>query len=116
VARDDTLDETDGVVGQDAAANSDEPRGPIVGMLTLVTFRIPTGVRTRIEDVVVDSAGRGRGVATELTRAALEIAAASGAHTVDLTSRPSREAANRLYQHLGFVSRETVVYRYELPS
>jgi ribosomal protein S18 acetylase RimI-like enzyme len=116
VARDDTLDETDGVAGQDAAANSDEPRGPIVGMLTLVTFRIPTGVRTRIEDVVVDSAGRGRGVATELTRAALEIAAARGAHTVDLTSRPSREAANRLYQHLGFVQRETVVYRYELPS
>ena len=60
VARDDTLDETDGVAGQDAAANSDEPRGPIVGMLTLVTFRIPTGVRTRIEDVVVDSAGRGQ--------------------------------------------------------
>ena len=59
---------------------------------------------------------RGRGVATELTRAAIEVAAARGAHTVDLTSRPSREAANRLYQHLGFEQRETMVYRFDLPS
>jgi ribosomal protein S18 acetylase RimI-like enzyme len=116
VARDDALDEADGVAGQDPVANADEPYGPIVGMLTLVTFRIPTGVRARIEDVVVDSATRGRGVGSELTRAALEIAAARGAHTVDLTSRPSREAANRLYQHLGFEQRETVVYRFALPS
>ena len=84
-------------------------------MLTLVIFRLPTGVRARIEDVVVDGAMRGRGVASALTAAALELAAASGAHTVDLTSRPSREAANRLYQHLGFEQRETVVYRFRLP-
>ncbi|HTT88392.1 MAG TPA: GNAT family N-acetyltransferase [Acidimicrobiales bacterium] len=116
VARDDTLDEVDSVAGQTLSADAEEPDGPIIGMLTLVTFRIPTGVRARIEDVVVDTAIRGRGTATALTRAALEIAAARGAHTVDLTSRPSREAANRLYQHLGFVQRETVVYRFALPS
>jgi ribosomal protein S18 acetylase RimI-like enzyme len=116
VAWDDSLDEADGAVGEVEAADAEEPSGPIVGMLTLVTFRIPTGIRARIEDVVVDSATRGRGVASELTRVALEIAAATGAHTVDLTSRPSREAANRLYQHLGFEQRETVVYRYTLPS
>ncbi len=116
VARDDTLEDMDSVAGQDAVANAEEPHGPIVGMLTLVTFRIPTGVRARIEDVVVDDAARGRGIASELTKAALDLAAARGAHTVDLTSRPSREAANRLYQHLGFQERETVVYRFPLPG
>ena len=116
VARDDILEETDGVAGQIASADAEEPDGPIIGMLTLVTFRLPTGVRARIEDVVVDSAARGRGVASELTRVALEIAAARGARTVDLTSRPSREAANRLYQHLGFEERETIVYRFPLPT
>lgn len=116
VARDEALDQVDGVAGQSPSADAEEPYGPIVGMLTLVTFRIPTGVRARVEDVVVDDAVRGRGTATALTQAALEIAAARGAHTVDLTSRPSREAANRLYQHLGFQQRQTVVYRFALPS
>jgi ribosomal protein S18 acetylase RimI-like enzyme len=116
VARDQDLDEVEGVAGQSPSADAEEPHGPIVGMLTLVTFRIPTGVRARIEDVVVDDAVRGRGTATALTQAALEIAAARGAHTVDLTSRPSREAANRLYQHLGFVQRETMVYRFAWPA
>jgi ribosomal protein S18 acetylase RimI-like enzyme len=34
--------------------------------------------------------------------------------TVDLTSRPSREAANRLYQRAGFQLRETNLYRFDL--
>jgi ribosomal protein S18 acetylase RimI-like enzyme len=83
-----------------------------VGSLTLVLFRIPTGVRAWIEDVVVDEASRGRGVAEMLCREALNRASAAGARTVDLTSRPSREAANRLYVRLGFVERETNVYRW----
>lgn len=85
----------------------------IVGSLTLVVFPIPTGVRAWIEDVVVDDAARGHGVATTLNRSAIELAHDLGAKTIDLTSRPSREAANRLYQRLGFVARETNVYRYE---
>ncbi len=89
-------------------------RQQIVGSLTLALFRIPTGFRAWIEDVVVDSAVRGRGVGEALNRRAIEVAAARGARTVDLTSRPSREAANRLYQRLGFVPRDTNVYRYEL--
>ena len=84
----------------------------IVGSLTLVLFRIPTGVRAWIEDVVVDEAVRGRGVGEALSREALRRAAAAGARTVDLTSRPSREAANRLYRRLGFEIRETNVYRW----
>ncbi len=88
--------------------------GNLVGMLTLVTFAIPTGVRAIIEDVVVDEQYRGQGVAQALTREALVLAEAAGARTVDLTSRPSREAANRLYQKLGFQKRDSNVYRYTL--
>jgi ribosomal protein S18 acetylase RimI-like enzyme len=83
----------------------------VVGMLTLAIFRIPTGIRAWIEDVVVDADARGRGVGETLTREAVRIAGTHGARTVELTSRPSREAANRLYQRLGFERRETNVYR-----
>jgi ribosomal protein S18 acetylase RimI-like enzyme len=86
--------------------------GRIVGALTLVLFRLPTGVRAWIEDVVVDDAARGHGVGEALNRAAVSTAGDHGARTVDLTSRPSRQAANRLYQRLGFVARDTTVYRY----
>ena len=89
----------------------DGERG-IVGSMTLVVFRIPTGVRAWVEDVVVDSESRGRGVAEILCRDALNRASAAGARTVDLTSRPTREAANRLYRRLGFVQRDTNVYRW----
>ena len=88
--------------------------GRIVGSLTLATFRIPTGVRAWIEDVVVDESARGHGVGEALNRAALDRARELGAITVELTSRPSREAANRLYQRMGFVTRDTNVYRYTL--
>lgn len=86
----------------------------IVGSLTLALFRIPTGLRAWIEDVVVDEEARGKGVGEALNRHALAVAKAAGARTVDLTSRPSRAPANRLYQRLGFVERDTNVYRYEL--
>jgi ribosomal protein S18 acetylase RimI-like enzyme len=88
--------------------------GEIIGSLTLALFRIPTGLRAWIEDVVVDESARGKGVGEALNRAAIDHAAKAGARTVDLTSRPSREAANRLYQRLGFTARDTNVYRYEI--
>jgi ribosomal protein S18 acetylase RimI-like enzyme len=80
-------------------------------MLTLITFEIPTAVRAWIEDVVVDETAREQGVAASLVEAALERAGARGARTVDLTSRPDREAANRLYLRMGFEARATNVYR-----
>ena len=86
--------------------------GVILGSLTLAFYRIPTGLKAWIEDVVVDDAARGRGVGALLNRAALDEAQRRGAKDVSLTSRPSREAANRLYLRLGFVSRETNMYRY----
>ncbi|MER6350831.1 GNAT family N-acetyltransferase [Streptomyces sp. NPDC001634] len=83
----------------------------VVGALTLVLLPLPSGLRARVEDVVVDVAARGQGVAGLLTREALRIAREAGARTVDLTSRPDRAAANRLYERLGFQARESTVYR-----
>ncbi|OIJ66956.1 GNAT family N-acetyltransferase [Streptomyces mangrovisoli] len=85
--------------------------GEIVGTLTLVLLPLPTGLRARIEDVVVDGAARGRGVAGLLTGEAVRLAREAGARTVDLTSRPDRAAANRLYERLGFRTRSSTVYR-----
>ena len=109
-------DDLDDIVRSDASRLllARDGDGAIVGSLTLVLFRIPTAVRAWIEDVVVDEAARGQGVGEALNREALRIAKDAGAKTVDLTSRPSREAANRLYQRIGFRPRETNVYRYEL--
>lgn len=94
------------VASDDAAA--------IVGISTLVTFRIPTGLRAWIEDVVVDDSARGTGVGLALTEAMLARARELGCVTVDLTSRPSRVAANGLYQKAGFELRDTNTYRYDL--
>ena len=80
-------------------------------MLSLVAFYITTGSRASIEDVVTDQAARGQGVGQSLVDAAVEHARELGAKTVDLTSRPTREAANRLYRRVGFLQRETNVYR-----
>lgn len=85
--------------------------GTIVGSLTVALFRVPTGLRAWIEDVVVDEEVRGTGVGEALVLAAVERAEHHGARSVDLTSRPSRDAANRLYRRLGFVARTTNVYR-----
>ncbi len=88
--------------------------GGIVGAMILVLFPLASGLRAWIEDVVVDESARGRGIGAALNRRAIEIARQAGARTVDLTSRPDREAANRLYARLGFNQRDTNVYRLEL--
>jgi GNAT superfamily N-acetyltransferase len=85
--------------------------GRIMGMLTLVMFPIPTGIRAWIEDEIVDQTVRGRGVRTALAQEAVRLARLDGARTVDLTSPPSREAANRRYERLGFEVRDAQVYR-----
>jgi ribosomal protein S18 acetylase RimI-like enzyme len=87
--------------------------GTIVGSLTLVQYRIPTGLKAWIEDVVVDESARGHGIGEMLNQAALDEARRRGHKGVSLTSRPSREAANRLYQRIGFTARQTNVYRYD---
>ena len=105
---------TELVDGHDAVLFVARVDGRIVGSLTLAFYRIPTGLKAWIEDVVVDDSVRGRGVGAALNEAALAVARARGAKDVSLTSRPSREAANRLYQRIGFERRDTNVYRYTL--
>jgi len=92
------------------------PAGVISGTLTLVMFPIPTGVRAWIEDVVVDESARGQGAGVALTLEALRLAREAGARTVDLTSRPSREAAGRLYERVGFEVRSSRLYRFTFDS
>lgn len=88
----------------------------IVGILSLTTYSIPTGTKFWIEDVVVDVSQRGKGYGKELMLHAMRFAGSLGARTIDLTSRPYRTAANRLYLDLGFKRRKTNVYRYHIPS
>lgn len=90
--------------------------GKLVGSLTLVVFRIPTGVRAWIEDVVVNFDYRGEGIGQALVSEAVRIAQVCGARTVDLTSRPDRDAANQLYRKAGFAQRDTNVYRFGNPE
>ncbi|MDA7790670.1 GNAT family N-acetyltransferase [Opitutales bacterium] len=90
-----------------------EDKEQVLGMLSLVTFPIPTGLRGWVEDVVVDTTARGKGVGKLLTMHALKEAQKMGVLTIDLTSRPSRDVANRLYQSVGFSARVTNVYRFK---
>jgi ribosomal protein S18 acetylase RimI-like enzyme len=90
--------------------------GRIVGVSTLAVFPIPTARRAWIEDVIVDEPSNGQGVGTELTKAMIDHARSLGCKTVELTSRPSREAANHMYRKLGFVPRDTNIYRYQFDA
>ena len=90
-----------------------EEDGLYYGSLTLAVFIIPTGTRAWIEDVVVSENSRGKGVGKLLSERAVNLANELGAKTIDLTSRPSRKVANNLYKKVGFVQRETNIYRYQ---
>jgi len=92
---------------------AEDDEGAVIGSLTLALFRTPTGTRAWIEDVIVDESARGQGAGEALVAEAIRLAAEAGARTVDLTSRPSRDAANALYEKIGFRMRETNVYRYD---
>lgn len=94
-----------------AAVDDEDPEEKILGTMTLVIFRIPTGLRAWVEDVVVDQAERGKGIGEKLIRTAIERAKAEGVRTIDLTSNPKRVEAHRLYKRCGFEMRETCVFR-----
>jgi GNAT superfamily N-acetyltransferase len=88
--------------------------GKIIGALTLTVYRVPTGVRSIIEDVIVDKSARGGGVGEALMKRAIEVARERGASNISLTCNPMREAANKLYQRMGFKKRETNAYQIKL--
>ena len=91
-----------------ARNDSDE----IVGALTLAVYRVPTGIRSVIEDVIVDRSARGQGIGEVLMRRAIELAREKGAASITLTSNPKRTTANRLYLRMGFNKRDTNSYQY----
>ena len=98
------------VAGQTVLVARDDADAAIVGTLTLVTYRVSSGLKGRIEDVIVDSSARGRGVGEALVREAMARANEERVIMLELTSMPYRESANRLYRRLGFVRRPTNVY------
>ena len=112
-ARDDLLSLIQSECSTLLMARHPDERGEIVGALCLTVYRVPTGIRAIIEDVIVDESVRGRGIGEALVRRGLEIAREKGASGVALTSNPKREAANRLYQRMGFTKRETNAYMYK---
>jgi ribosomal protein S18 acetylase RimI-like enzyme len=113
-ARPPTHDELADIVANGHLFVARESTAGIIGVLTLNVYRVPTGLSARIDDVIVATEARGRGVGEALTRAAIDHARAAGARAVNLTSHPRREAANRLYQRIGFERRDTNVYVYKL--
>jgi ribosomal protein S18 acetylase RimI-like enzyme len=88
----------------------------IAGMLTIGTYKTPTGIKVWIEDVVVDGSHRGKGIGKELMLFAIDYSRSLGAKDVKLTSRPARVEANELYKKLGFKKYETNFYRYLLDN
>jgi ribosomal protein S18 acetylase RimI-like enzyme len=90
-----------------------DDQGVIIGVLTLTVYRVPTGIRSIIEDVIVDTSARGQGIGDALMKYAINLAREKGAQNISLTSNPMREAANRLYLRVGFKKRETNAYQYK---
>ena len=112
-----TYDELAGIINSDnTTIFIAEEKGEIVGMMSFVTYRIPSGLKGWIEDVAVDKSQQGKGIGRALIEKAIEYANQLNIRKIDLTTAPHRLAANALYQKIGFVKRETNVYRLALLS
>ena len=105
-----TLEQLRDTVANQVLLIARDDDGAVLGMLTFVLYRVSSGLKGRIEDVVVDEAARGRGAGEALTREAMRRANEAGVLMLELTSMPYRQAANRLYKRLGFVRKPTNVY------
>jgi ribosomal protein S18 acetylase RimI-like enzyme len=113
-----TWDELNALVRSEASAllvaRYPDEKSVIAGILTLTVYRVATGVHSIVEDVIVDEKMRRRGIAEALMHRAIELAAQAGASVLALSSNPTREAANKLYQSMGFEKRETNSYLYKI--
>ncbi len=105
-----TLEQLQDVVSNQTLLVARGDDGGILGTLTFVLYRVSSGVKGRIEDVIVDESARGQGVGEALVREAMRLANEAGVLMLELTSMPYRQAANRLYRRLGFVRKPTNVY------
>jgi len=105
-----TLDQLQDVVTNQTLLVARGDDGTVLGTLTFVLYRVSSGVKGRIEDVIVDESARGQGVGEALVREGMRLANEAGVLMLELTSMPYRQAANRLYRRLGFVRKPTNVY------
>lgn len=88
-----------------------EDGGRVVGTATVSFRAVPShGLVALIDDVVADPECRGKGVGRALSEYCIEVARKNDACRVELTSHPSRAAANALYQRMGFIRRDTNSY------
>ena len=105
-----TLEQLQDVVSNQTLLLARGDDGGVLGTLTFALYRVSSGVKGRIEDVIVDESARGQGVGEALVREAMRLANEAGVLMLELTSMPYRQAANRLYRRLGFVRKPTNVY------
>ncbi len=98
------------VAAQTMLVALDDATRAVIGTLTLITYRVSSGLKARIEDVIVDESARGQGVGDALVREGMARAGAAKVLMLELTSMPYRESANRLYKRLGFIRKPTNVY------
>lgn len=92
-----------------------EDNNDIIGFGAIIFFQIPTkGWTATIQDVVVDSKYRGKGLGKKLLYELLQIAKKNNIQIVNLTSSSKRIAARKLYQSFGFKLLDTGVFRLEL--
>jgi ribosomal protein S18 acetylase RimI-like enzyme len=105
-----TLEQLQEVVRSQTLLVARDDDGSVLGTLTFVRYRVSSGIKGRIEDVIVDESARGKGVGEALVREGMRLANEAGVLMLELTSMPYRQAANRLYRRLGFVRKPTNVY------
>jgi ribosomal protein S18 acetylase RimI-like enzyme len=105
-----TLEQLEEVVSSQTLLVARDDDGAVVGVLTFVLYRVSSGLKGRIEDVIVDNSARGQGVGEALVREGMRRANDAGVLMLELTSMPYRQSANRLYKRLGFVRKPTNVY------
>ena len=105
-----TLEQLQDVVSNQTLLVARDDAGSVLGTLTFVLYRVSSGVKGRIEDVIVDESARDHGVGEALVREGMRLANEAGVLMLELTSMPYRQSANRLYRRLGFVRKPTNVY------
>ncbi|HOW60275.1 MAG TPA: GNAT family N-acetyltransferase [Candidatus Moranbacteria bacterium] len=92
-----------------------EENKQVIGFGSLIVHQVPCeGYVARIEDVVIDSAWRGKGHGKRLTKELIAIAKNKKVKKINLTSNPKRITARNLYKNMGFEIYNTGVFKMDL--